>query len=208
MKKYLITLFIVAATLIPLVAWGGSTALIGSGVSAAGGCNGVTKESQTTHTTNANLIFRSASNQDAAGGEFTASATYNLCSVTVRFGERAGGTPSPNSFHAEIWSDDGGSPSIPNAQIGGDSDSLTFTDVTTEELTDNDSHNHTFTWSSDFPSISDTTVYWIVLMPEWTTTATEYCALGVTSGDNLNAWYDDGVGWSASSGLWYHVIKD
>ncbi|PKR56335.1 hypothetical protein [Thalassospira lohafexi] len=83
-----------------------------------------------------------------AGMQFSAAASGSVVEATFDVLSVA----TPGNYHVEIWSNSGNSPS---AQIGSDSASV---NITTSGV-------KTFTWATG-PSVTASTVYWVVLVPE------------------------------------------
>lgn len=147
----------------------------------------------------------------------TNSLAYRVKYATVTL--RKIGAPTGN-LHFEIWTDDGGSPSAPNAQINAsdsteaDSDDLDVSTISTS-ATD---YEIEFIYRSDFfdaenyVNVSASTDYWLVIESEYTLYNTGVNAIQVyvdnDGGSNEFATYDDtGGGWSvdADDGINFEV---
>lgn len=97
-----------------------------------------------------NQVFgdASAANRKNAGMLFASSGAFTLNQVRCRTNT----THTANgNVVARIYSDSSGSP---NAQVGGDSDTVSINAAST---------TFTFTWSADTPTFSASTSYWVVL---------------------------------------------
>lgn len=92
--------------------------------------------------------------------KFTAEYPGYVESVTLKMGKT--GSPA-GTIEAYIYTDDGGSPSKPDAQRGGASDSVTCNDLSS----DTDGGDVTFTWTSDHPWLplldGQSKVFWVVI---------------------------------------------
>lgn len=88
--------------------------------------------------------------------KFTASASGIVGAITAKLGKT--GSPA-GTIRMSIYSDDAGSPSKPNAQIGGDSDTVDCDSLNS----DAGGANQAFKWSSGFPQLAAGTTYWRVL---------------------------------------------
>ena len=153
-----------------------------------------------THDTNRDLTTTGAGASEKYAIKFTTqSLAYRVHSATVTMG-RVGSPAGTISF--EIWSDDGGSPSEPNAQIAEDSLTIDCDSLSTDA--GGAAVKLTFGQENSIPTTSASTVYWLVI----TTTGYTYTD-GVTevwvrvdAGDGDSdgfATYDTGgPGWSTS----------
>jgi hypothetical protein len=106
------------------------------------------------------LAIGAGNSRTYMGIRFTADAGGTSGAITpsggVQLAIAAVGTSC--DYHVEIWTDDGNFPNTsPVAQTGGDSDTRTIS-------APGDAHQ--FTWSSNTPSITAGTKYWIVFVDE------------------------------------------
>jgi len=127
----------------------------------AGGCTTIADQESGTPDGDTNLFTGSTTLY--VGSQFYADsggAGYDLCKVVVRL-KRNNDTAQSISFHAEIWTNDGGSPPLPSSQTGSDSEE-TYT--RTSDLTTS-YQDISFTWASPI-SLSPDTYYWIVLVAD------------------------------------------
>jgi len=85
---------------------------------------------------------------DHGGMQFTAAASGSVVEATFQIQT----VTTPGNYHVEIWSN---SVNNPSAQVGSDSSSV---NITTSGV-------KTFTWATG-PSLTSSTVYWAVLVPE------------------------------------------
>jgi len=132
--------------------------------------------------------------------KFTADRTAKLKSITVPLGKT--GAPA-GTILAYIYSDDGGAPSEPNAQIDGASDAVTNTALSA----DAGGADQTLTWTlrADMPDIVNTNDYWVVLKTVGYTYAdavTEVRLRVESAGgdaDEFAAFDTGGAGWGTSA---------
>ncbi len=118
-------------------------------------------EASMTNDTNRDLTTTGAGASEKYAFKFTSqSRATSLSHITVRMGKT--GAPA-GTCHWELWSDDGGAPSKPNAQIGGDSNTVTNTDLNAAA----DGADQKFTWYHKAkPGVSASTVYWLVCVTD------------------------------------------
>ena len=156
------------------------------------------RESYTSKNTTTNM-FRTANNVDKLAFKFTASAAYELDEVKI-FLLRVG-TTDLGVFYAKIYTDNSGEPST--TQVGGNSDGFDFLSVATTAA------DHSILWTSSLPSLSNGTVYWVVLDPSWTTDNANYIKFSYNDaeGTGLYSHYDkDAPAWTAKAGSPYHYF--
>lgn len=142
-------------------------AIAGQTVASGGVCTS-TEYSLLSSDATKTLVFRSTVGA-VFGYRFTVGGTgRTVCKATAYFQDRVGGTPSPDTIHAEIWTD---SANLPGTQVGSDSDDTqSFTGIATDATPT----ERVFTWASG-PSTTPSTSYWLLIYADWTIDAAIYC---------------------------------
>ena len=145
----------------------------------------------------AQILRKSDTEQVILGMKFVPSVTGVIDSVHLPLYKA--GSPSGNLW-VEIWTDAGGTPSIPNTQTGNDSGTVACSTITSTSYSTPDEITFTFTSG---PSLTASTPYWIVLCGDYTPSSTVYVAWSLTINADpgyANGWLSSyGTSWATNS---------
>lgn len=137
-------------------------------------------------------------NANKGGVQFTPTVTNSIGQIDLKLYKT--GSPSGNIW-IEIWSDNGSD--LPNAKISGSSDVKATTAITE---TGSPGGTYSFTWSSNVPSLTATTKYWIVVNADYANSTSNYIRVEVKLSDatRVTAAFDGATWTNPSYSYWFN----